>query len=429
MARQEVISMADEEFSLLENWWRQNAVSPIPLSDYNIIGLGVPLAEDDDVIQNTVKQPRLSQLDKTIYGSSFMPLTLNSPLLIDLKRQICFLHWKTDNCPTLDFPFAPALQSLIPFEEDDFDPDILFHVSYQQLMITILSILRNIIISHSICKKSTIKLFFSRPATPFLLKLIKSTKFEYTSDPNECDVEIVSTPSIVTGNLGTRQSAPAAYRYVIYDCRLYWPIYTKDNTFFSNIPFRNSIFLYSIDYLLGIKSHPLSWALIDDNNVIDMYNQIITEEDWNIDLNTVSLVRSMFNYLLNNIESSDVELYPILTLDNYFDYCSTTLQKRWQRLSFYKQIFTSSNIEGGYAWIYNDNKKAFSLFDFDEDIEGVERSNERAELDNIVDILLEKYGVKISPGINYGTTNSYGRISMMCSTTKFENFINHLQLY
>ena len=69
------------------------------------------------------------------------------------------------------------------------------------------------------------------------------------------------------------------------------------------------------------------------------------------------------------------------------------------------------------------------MFDFDEDIEGVERSNEQSELDNIVDMLHEKYGVKISPGINYGTTNSYGRISMMCSPIKFENFINHLQFY
>lgn len=432
MANNEVISMINDDLLLLEEWWKQCTVNPLPLSDYNNFELGIPLTEDENIVESA-KKTRLAQIDHITCGSSFAPLTLESPLLNDLKRQFHFLHWKCDNCPSISYPFAPSVNSIIPQSDALFNPDVIFHVNFQQLMYKILLILRNIIFSQKNDKK-VIKLFFTKPTIPFLLNLTNTSRFEYTSDPDQCDIEIVLSPSIITGNLNLRQSALAAYRYVIYDCRLYWPLYTKESYVFQDIIFKNCIFLYSIDYLLGIKSHPLSWALTDDRYLIDTYNDNFRDEEWTIDINTISVIRSMINYLITNVETSENNLYPILTLDNYFDYCSTILYKRWHQLSFYKQILVTSNNEGAYAWIYNDDRKAFSLFAFDEDTEDVERfplpnDDKKQELEDIVNILLKTYNIKISPGVIYGTTNSYGRISMMCSTTKFTKFIEHLQLY
>src|SRR5581483_1903827 len=231
-------------------------------------------------------------------GSHFLPITINSPLLNELKRNLQFLHWKAENCPPLSYPFPDILNSIISVDEDTYVPEIVFHTNFQQLLTTILLLLRNIILKYKNFNKSSIKLFFNMPNVPFLLKLLKTYAFEYTSEPNDCDVEIISTPSIVTGHLNTRQSLPAAYRYVIYDCRTYWPLYTRENNLFSDVLIQNSIFLYSFDYLLGTRSHPLSWALIENKHIADIYNQNIIEQEWTIDLNTISIIRSMLTYLL-----------------------------------------------------------------------------------------------------------------------------------
>src|SRR5581483_2084488 len=134
-------------------------------------------------------------------GSHFLPITINSPLLNELKRNLQFLHWKAENCPPLSYPFPDILNSIISVDEDTYVPEIVFHTNFQQLLTTILLLLRNIILKYKNFNKSSIKLFFNMPNVPFLLKLLKTYAFEYTSEPNDCDVEIISTPSIVTGHL------------------------------------------------------------------------------------------------------------------------------------------------------------------------------------------------------------------------------------
>ena len=204
---------------------------------------------------------------------------------------------------------------------------------------------------------------------------------------SDIDVEIVIDPNNPSGDQRKKLSqAP----YTIYDKAYNWPIYVDSVTPTSSAA--SDITVYTISKCLGMGGLRLGWAFINDIELSyavkrSLYLIGICPNSFGMEA-----AKSVFEKFLCD---------PAL-LQSYVEDISETIEMRRKSIKD-NPHFTVTNTSGPYAWIKSKNGE------------------------NIRSLLLDKFGIEVYSGSEFGDTDDHARMSLICSNEEFSQAIERLQ--